>query len=474
MQIQGKATSLWGNFFKLSMPQIRAFHMTWFSFFLCFFAWFGIAPLMKVVRDELGLTQSQIGWSIIASVSATVLARLAFGWLCDRIGPRLSYTWLLVLGSIPVMMLGLANDPWTFIFLRLLIGVIGASFVITQYHTSVMFASNVVGTANATSAGWGNMGGGATQLAMPVIFGALTLGAVIPFTEITILSGLGLDSSVGWRVAMLLAGTMCLLTGVVYFFFTQDCPEGNFKQLRAEGRLPEKEKSKGAFREAACDPRVWALFLIYGACFGIELTINNVAALYFADYFELGLVAAGAIAASFGLMNLFARTLGGFFGDTFGGRWGLQGRVTWLFMVLFCEGLALMLFSQVGAIVLALPALLLFSLFVQMSEGATFSVVPFINKRALGAVAGIVGAGGNAGAVAAGFLFKGALPWPTAFLILGGTVTLCSFLAFAVRFSPQAESEAQKEHALALADKRRLAEPSDQEGGESELEPAWG
>ena len=49
-----------------------------------------------------------------------------------------------------------------------------------------------------------------------------------------------------------------------------------------------------------------------------------------------------------------------------------------------------------------------------MSEGATFSVVPFINRKALGSVAGIVGAGGNAGAVAAGFLFKGALPWPTA------------------------------------------------------------
>lgn len=43
MELQNKATSLWGNFFKLGMPQIRAFHMTWFSFFLCFFAWFGIA-----------------------------------------------------------------------------------------------------------------------------------------------------------------------------------------------------------------------------------------------------------------------------------------------------------------------------------------------------------------------------------------------------------------------------------------------
>ena len=64
------------------------------------------------------------------------------------------------------------------------------------------------------------------------------------------------------------------------------------------------------------------------------------------------------------------------------------------------------LFSRMDILPLAIGAMLVFSLFVQMSEGATFSVVPFINQKALGAVAGIVGAGGNAGAVAAGFLFR--------------------------------------------------------------------
>jgi NNP family nitrate/nitrite transporter-like MFS transporter len=110
----------------------------------------------------------------------------------------------------------------------------------------------------------------------------------------------------------------------------------------------------------------------------------------------------------------------------------------------FCEGLALMLFSQMGTLTLAIPTLILFSLFVQMSEGATYSVVPFINKRALGSVAGIVGAGGNAGAVAAGFLFKmESLSWPTALFILGSAVTVASFFAFAVRFSPEAEFDAR-------------------------------
>ncbi len=47
-----------------------------------------------------------------------------------------------------------------------------------------------------------------------------------------------------------------------------------------------------------------------------------------------------------------------------------------------------------------------FALFVKMSNGATYAVVPFISRNALGSVSGIVGACGNAAAVAAGFLFK--------------------------------------------------------------------
>ena len=41
-----------------------------------------------------------------------------------------------------------------------------------------------------------------------------------------------------------------------------------------------------------------------------------------------------------------------------------------------------------------------------MAEGATFSVVPFINKKAIGSVSGIVGAGGNVGAFLAAMLLK--------------------------------------------------------------------
>jgi NNP family nitrate/nitrite transporter-like MFS transporter len=303
-----------------------------------------------------------------------------------------------------------------------------------------MFASNVVGTANATTAGWGNLGGGVTQMVMPLI-----LGGVMTFFA---------SESLGWRIAMIFPGLALLATAYLYWKYTEDSPDGDYVSLRAKGEMDGSDKVSGQFWKACADYRVWALFVVYGACFGIELTINNIAALYFHDYFDLGLAAAGLVASLFGLMNIFARTLGGVVGDKWGAKYGLKGRVWFLGGILFLEGLALMLFSQQAALPMAIATLILFSLCVQMSEGATYSVVPFINKKALGAVAGIVGAGGNAGAVAAGFLFKAeSLTWPQALLILGAIVTVCSFLAFAVRFSEADERAVEREMATRLGAK---------------------
>lgn len=434
MDFKNKATKIKLSDFR--SPQMRAFHMAWFAFFLCFFAWFGIAPLMVVVRKELSLTPAQIGNTIIASVAITIAARLLIGYLCDRLGPRITYTGLLVVGSLPVMGIGLAQSYESFLLFRLAIGVIGASFVITQYHTSINFAPNVVGTANATTAGWGNLGGGVTQFVMPLLFAAFI--------------GLGASEFWSWRLSMVIAGAVCMLTGIAYYFLTQDAPEGNFAQLRREGKIMPVAHTKGTFFMACRDYRVWALAIIYGACFGIELTVNNVAALYFTDYFGLGLATAGLVASLFGLMNIFARSLGGILGDRFGLRWGLRGRVIWLFLSLFGEGLALIVFSRMGGLPTAIVMLIIFSLFVQMTEGATFSVVPFINKRALGSVSGIVGAGGNLGAVMAGFLMKGSSDWRMAFLTLGIIVTACAFLAFSIRFSHADEKAVERELAFPL------------------------
>ena len=442
MNIKNKATQI--NLFSLKTVQMRTFHTTWFAFFLAFFGWFGIAPLMAIVREDLMLTKAEIGNTIIASVAITVIVRILIGPLCDRIGSRKAYTWLLILGSLPVMGIGLARSYETFLLFRLAIGAIGAAFVITQYHTSTMFAPNCIGTANATTAGWGNLGGGVTQIVMPLIF-----TAVLSF---------GVDKFLGWRLAMIIPGIALFITGFAYYLLTQDAPDGNYKELRDRGDLePAKGKGMESFMLAIKDYRVWALFVIYAACFGVELTINNVAALYYHDRFELDVKTAGLIAGLFGLMNIFARTVGGIFSDFFAKKIGLRGRVMFLFFVLLGEGVMLILFSQMALLVLAVGTMIVFSLFVQMSEGATYGIVPFINRKALGAVAGIVGAGGNAGAVAAGFLFRSeSITMQQGLLYLGIMVAVASVATSLVRFSPAVQNAEKRAFDAALAERQRL------------------
>jgi len=411
-----------------SSAPMRAFHLSWIAFFLSFVAWFGIAPLMAIVRDDLNLSKAQIGNTVIASVAITILARFLTGWLCDRFGPRVIYSALLIIGALPVAGIGLAHSYHSFLLFRLAIGLTGASFVITQYHTSVMFSPSVVGTANAVTAGWGNLGGGVTQWVMPLLFGAFV--------------GLGADKLLSWRLAMIVPGGLMFFTGMAYYRLTEDTPDGSRFSPRPGG---------AAFWEAAGDYRVWLLFVLYGACFGVEITVDNVAALYLKDSFHVTLKLAGLLASLIGMMNLFARAFGGIAGDWAGSKWGLSGRTRLLGVTIFLEGLLLVLFSRMTILGPATAAFLLLGLFVCMACGVTFAVVPLIRPRAVGSVSGIVGAGGNLGAMLAAMLFKSeSLSGANAFLILGSIVAATSFCALALRFRESRESVSGVEAVPAL------------------------
>jgi MFS transporter, NNP family, nitrate/nitrite transporter len=428
------------SLFNFTLPQMRAFHMTWIAFFLCFFGWFGIAPLTSVVQRDLQLTDAQIANSIIASVAATILARLIIGYICDRFGPRKTYAWLLIIGALPVMGIALAYDYTTFMIARLAISTIGASFVVTQYHTSQMFAYNCVGAANATAAGWGNMGAGFTNMVMPLI-----LAGLVSF---------GFSEHIGWRVAMLVPGVLMIICGIAYYFLTQDTPAGNLEELRKSGQGIENTKkiTLNTFIEACKDYRVWALFVVYGACFGIEIIIHNSAARYFEKTFTLDLKTSGLIAGGFGALAIFARGLGGYCSDVVNRKRGLGGRAMTLAVTLFCQGLAMLAFARATSLTAAVVALMGFGLFVHMAAGATYALIPFINKKALGSVAGIVGAGGNTGAVLAGLLLKvDGLSYTQAIFYLGVVVLGSGCAALFVRFSAHDEQATREEINLALA-----------------------
>ena len=202
------------------------------------------------------------------------------------------------------------------------------------------------------------------------------------------------------------------------------------------------------------DYRTWILAIAYAACFGIEITVDNVAATYFVDNYKTSLIMAGALASIFGFMNIFARALGGIVSDKVGKVYGLRGKGLLLAGFLVMEGVGIILFANAGTLTMAIVAMLVFALFLKMANGGTYSIVPFINKDAIGSVAGIVGAGGNIGAMLVGFLFKSKnISYGQAFYYIGVGVAVVGLVVLVANLvaSKKTVTAAKMEDETALA-----------------------
>ena len=149
---------------------------------------------MPVIREDLNMTQTQVGNANSASVAGTVFFRILMGSLCDSVGPRKAYGVLMILVSFPCFAMSarlalrislpagtddclcflpaMVTNYAEFVTCRCAIGFSLAAFVSTQYWTTQMFTPKIVGGANAITAGWGNLGGGITQVVTIEMFQA--------------------------------------------------------------------------------------------------------------------------------------------------------------------------------------------------------------------------------------------------------------------------------------------------------------
>lgn len=359
-----KATEF--RLFSVAAPHMRAFHLSWISFFSCFVSTFAAPPLLPIIRDNLNLTATDIGNAGIASVSGAVFARITMGTACDLIGPRLASASLIILTAPAVYFTSIASSPISFLLLRFFTGFSLATFVSTQFWMSSMFSAPVVGTANGVAGGWGNLGGGATQLIMPVVFGIIRDIGAIKFTA--------------WRIAFFIPALFQTLSAFAILIFGQDLPDGNFAALKKSGEKQKDEFSR-VFYYGIANYRGWILALTYGYCFGVELTVDNIIAEYFYDRFDLKLHTAGIIAASFGLANIVSRPAGGMISDILAKRFGMRGRLWALWVTQTLGGVFCIILGKVGSLTISIVVMIIFSVFVQAACGLTFGVVPFVSRR---------------------------------------------------------------------------------------------
>lgn len=92
------------------------------------------------------------------------------------------------------------------------------------------------------------------------------------------------DAEKAWRSVCVVPAVVTFATGVVVYMISDDAPKGNYDEMKKHGTMPEVSAA-ASFRRGALNLNTWLLFLQYACCFGVELTMNNAAALYFRDEF---------------------------------------------------------------------------------------------------------------------------------------------------------------------------------------------
>jgi len=298
---------------------MRAFHTSWFNFFAGFVSTFAAAPLGAYMKkaDSLNLSKSDITGGKIASVSGTIVLRAIMGPVMDVFGARKGMFVLMAICTPGVIGMMFTSNAAGFIVCRCLIGFSLATFVCSQTWCAQMFSKSIIGVANATAAGWGNLGGGITNLTMPLFF-------------LLFMSATGQDEDRSWRLTYIIP-LICHIIAMAMSASSQDLPDGNYGELENSG-VKQKSKGSAVLKIGLSNVNAWILTLTYGACFGVELTMNNIAAGYFTQYHGLSPAVSGVFASCFGLMNICMRSLGGLLSDWSNARYGMRGRLwsTWI------------------------------------------------------------------------------------------------------------------------------------------------
>ena len=412
--------------FSIKGPHMRAFHASWIGFFSAFMAWFAIAPLMSLtIKKALHLTPHQVYVSNICALASTVGMRFICGPLCDMYGPRTVMAAVLVICSLPTFLIGTVTTFEGLCIVRFFIGTIGSTFIMNQYWTAAMFADNVVGTANAIAGGWGNLGGGVTQLLMG--------SAIYP---LFLIFNHG-DSNLAWRSCFVVPAMISVICGICIYYLSVDCPYGNYADLKKTGRMPQYKAGKSVI-QALLNPNCILMGFMYAAAFGTELTMdNNLAALYAAKPFLLKQSDAAATAFSYGFMNIFSRALGGYVSDLCNRYLKLRGRLLVIFLYLLFQGGFLVLFSYQTKLAASITVLQFFAIFNEGACGAIYAVVPYLEPENQGPATGIVGAGGNLGAIFWGLIFLYNSGSPTSLTdsmrTLGWICMACAGFSFFIR-----------------------------------------
>lgn len=356
--------------------QRRALFLSTFAFTLCFAVWTIFSILGIRIKQELGLSDTQLGLLMATPILSGSISRLFLGILTDRFDGRWVFGLLMVVTAGAVLLVSWASNYYLLLAAALGVGLAGGSFIVGVAYTSAWYEPQKQGTALGIF-GAGNVGAALTNFGAPFLLLAL-----------------------GWQATAQVYAAIIGVMGVAFMIFAKSDP-GLAQRRRAGGTLATQLAPLG-------DLRVWRFSLYYFFVFGAFVALALWLPHYLMEVYGLGIAAAGVLTALYTIPASLFRILGGWMSDKYGARrvmyWTLMASVIICFFLsyppteyrIFGVERTLEFRFELGLVgFVALTFVLGF--FMSLGKAAVFKHIPVYYPTHVGVVGGVVGMIGGLG-----------------------------------------------------------------------------
>lgn len=263
------------------------------AFTVCFACWTlnGVLVTFLVDNGIFKWSVIQVGWLLGIPILTGSIMRLPIGILTDKYGGKYVFSILLLLCSIPLFLLPLANGFFMFAVLSFFFGMVGTSFAVGIGYTSIWYPKEWQGRALGIF-GMGNAGAAITTFMAPSLLNHFSID----------------DPENGWKLLPVIYGTALIIIGVIFLIFAKN------------KKIDSHTKTVSQMLQSLKSVRVWRFGAYYFLVFGCFVAYSQWLLPNFMNVYQTSLVMGGLFATMFSLPSGVIRAFGGYLSDKFGAR----------------------------------------------------------------------------------------------------------------------------------------------------------
>ncbi|MDI5888926.1 MFS transporter [Flavobacterium yafengii] len=263
------------------------------AFTICFACWTlnGVLVTFLVDNGIFKWSVVQVGWLLGIPILTGSIMRLPIGILTDKFGGKYVFSILLLLCSIPLFLLPLADSFFMFALLSFLFGMVGTSFAVGIGYTSIWYPKEWQGRALGIF-GIGNAGAAITTFLAPSLLNHFSIE----------------DPQNGWKLLPVIYGFALVVIGIFFLIFAKN------------KKIENHTKTVSQMLQSLKSVRVWRFGAYYFLVFGCFVAYSQWLLPNFMNVYQTSLVMGGLFATMFSLPSGVIRAFGGYLSDKFGAR----------------------------------------------------------------------------------------------------------------------------------------------------------